>query len=113
MVDKTEDAEIVDEGEAENKPSAKETGIRLLFVILFAAIYSVAELVIVAVVIIQFGFSFISGGTNSKLLSFSGNLNRYVYAILQFVSFRDDDKPFPFSDWPSEQDPVPVEAGTS
>ena len=87
--------------EQTNPPTAKETGIRLLFVILFAAIYSVAELVVAAIVLIQFGFMFITGAANDKLLAFSTSLNRFIFQILQFVTFKSDDKPFPFEDWPS------------
>ena len=86
MSEEIEDAEVIDD----NGSSITDTAIRLLFV--------------VAVVILQFGFKFITGDTNAKLLSFNGSLNRYIYEILQFVSFRDDDKPFPFDDWPSEPD---------
>ncbi len=104
MVKKNEESEVIEENEPASKSSAKETGIRLLFVILFGAIYSVAELVVAAVVILQFGFKFVTGDTNGKLLMFNGSLNRFIYDILQFVSFRNDDKPFPFDDWPSEAD---------
>lgn len=90
----------------EKKASLKDTGIRLLFVILFAAIYTVAELVIAALVILQFGFKLVTGETNEKLQDFSRSMNKFVYQILQFVTFNSDDKPFPFDEWPSsdEQD---------
>ena len=88
---------------AVSKSSLKDSGIRLLFVIFFAGVYTVAEFVIAALVVIQFGFKLITGETNEKLQSFSKPLNKYVYAILQFVTFNEDEKPFPFADWPSEQ----------
>lgn len=90
--------------EPAEKPTRKETVIRLLFAILFALIYSVAELVVGAVVVLQFGFRLITGDLNSKLLSFSKYLNHYIWQILQFVTFRQDEKPFPFADWPTDKD---------
>jgi hypothetical protein len=84
------------------KPSSRrETGFRLLFVILFALIYSAAEVVLVAVVVIQFGFVLITGERNQKLLDFGATLGKFIYQILQFVTFNSEEKPFPFADWPS------------
>ena len=83
------------------RPPRRETWFRLLFVFLFALIYSAAEVVMLAVVVIQFGFVLITGDKNQKLLDFGASLSRFFYQILRFVTFNVDDKPFPFSDWPS------------
>jgi hypothetical protein len=81
-------------------PGRRNTWIRLLYVVLFAFIYSVAEVVLMALVIIQFGFKLISGNLNQSLLQFSTSLSRFFYEILQFSTFNTDEKPFPFSSWP-------------
>ena len=85
----------------------RETWIRLLFVILFAVIYSIAELLVAALVAVQFGFVLIAGERNRKLLEFGDDLSRFIYQILQFVTFNSDDKPFPFTDWPSGSGAAP------
>lgn len=85
---------------ADENSSRKDILIRFLFVILFAGIYIIAEMVIGALVIIQFGFKLITGEVNDKLLSFSKPMTRYIYEILQFVTFNEDEKPFPFDEWP-------------
>lgn len=87
--------------EMTQKPSRRETWFRVLFVLLFAVIYSVAEIVIVTVVLLQFGFVLITGERNKKLLDFGANLSTFVYQILRYVSFNTDERPFPFTDWPS------------
>jgi hypothetical protein len=92
----------MDDPSPEN-PSRRETWIRLLFVILFAFIYGVAEVVLFALIVLQFGFKLITGNRNESLLQFSAGLNRFFYQILQFITFNSDNKPFPFSNWP---DPV-------
>ena len=81
--------------------SRRETIIRLLFVILFAIIYSVTKIVLATLVILQFGFKLITCETNSKLRAFSKSVNKYIFQLLQFVTFNQDEKPFPFSEWPS------------
>ncbi|MDH3692002.1 MAG: DUF4389 domain-containing protein [Gammaproteobacteria bacterium] len=78
----------------------RDSWVRLFFIVLFALIYSVAEVVLFAVVVVQFGFVLISGERNQKLLRFGADLSRFVYDILRYVTFNSDDRPFPFSDWP-------------
>ena len=80
------------------------TWIRVLYVILFAAIYTVAEIVLVAVVVVQFGFVLISGKRNPNLLQFGARLSRYMYDVLRYFAFSSDAKPFPFDDWPAADD---------
>ncbi len=89
-----------------------ETWIRVLYVILFAVIYMVAEIVLVAVVVVQFGFVLISGKRNQNLLQFGGRLSRYMYDVLLYFTFRSDNEPFPFDDWPAA-DRMGSAAGTT
>jgi len=79
-----------------------DTWKRGLFILLFAIIYSVAEVVLWAIVLFQFGSHLIIRRSNESLLEFSRGLNAYFYQILQFISFRSEEKPYPFNDWPSE-----------
>jgi len=73
---------------------------RGLFILLFALIYSVAEVVFWAIVLFQFGSQLITGHSNDALLEFSRGLNAYLYQILQYLSFRSEAMPYPFNDWP-------------
>lgn len=88
-----------------------ETWIRLFYIILFAAIYAVAEVVLVAVVVIQFGFVLITGRRNRQLLDFGGSLSRFMYLVMLYVTFRRDDRPFPFDDWPAPEEGAVYQTG--
>lgn len=98
--------------------TATETWIRGLYMILFAFIYSLAEVVVVAVVVFQFLWMLITRSTNERLLEFSDDLSVFIYQILQFVTFNTEEKPFPFAPWPYglggpdagtvEEDPVMI-----
>jgi hypothetical protein len=88
------------------QPSRKETWVRLLYVLLFVILYGVAEAVLGVIVIVQFGFKLITHETNDNLLNFSTGLNKYIYKILQFMTFNSNEKPFPFSDWPGSSHKV-------
>lgn len=81
---------------------------RALFMILFGIIYSVAEVVIVAVVVIQFFIVLFSGETNGRLLRFGKELSQFIYQVFLYLTYNVEEKPFPFADWPSvgdNQDP--------
>ena len=80
--------------------SAKETWKRGLFILIFAFLYSIAEVVIAAIVLFQFLATLFTGTPNDRLLSFSETLTRYVYQILQFVTYTSDYLPYPFGTWP-------------
>jgi hypothetical protein len=75
--------------------------IRLLFMILFSIIYGTAVFVLWTIVLIQVFFSLITGSANGRLLPFSGQLSAYIYEILLYLAYNREEKPFPFSDWPS------------
>ena len=77
-----------------------ETWQRLLYIILFGFIYSAAEIVLVAVVAVQFGFVLITGNRNQNLLDFGAALSRFLYDVLLYFTFKSDRKPFPFDTWP-------------
>lgn len=79
----------------------RQTWLRGLYMLLFIVIYHVAEVVLGAVVFLQFLFTLFSGQSNLRLLRFGQNLSAYVYQILRFLTFNSEDMPFPFSDWPS------------
>ena len=77
--------------------------VRLLYTIIFAIAYAVAETIVVLVAIFQFLSAVVTGNVNEAALRFGANLSAYVYHILQFVTFNDEALPFPFSDWPDEE----------
>lgn len=88
---------------------------RGLFMLLFGILYGIAEFVLTAVVLLQFGSHLLTGAANARLLDFARTLNAYIYQILQFVTYRSELRPFPLSAWPTGR-PEPAaaaEASTS
>lgn len=78
----------------------RRTWLRGLYMLLFAIFYTVAEIVITAVVIFQFLLALFTGSTNERLLKLGQSLGTYVYQILQFLTFNTDYHPYPFGAWP-------------
>jgi hypothetical protein len=75
--------------------------IRAFFMLLYCLLHSVMDAVLVAVAVLQLGFSAVLGAPNARLASFGAQLARFSYQIIQFWTFNTEQKPFPFSDWPS------------
>ena len=91
----------------------KSIWLRLLYMLLFAFLYSVAEFVIFAVVVYQFLHVLLTGGDkDERIANLGSQLSVYVYQILQFQTFNTEDKPFPMADWP-EADTVSMENETA
>lgn len=79
---------------------SKTTWTRILYMLLFALIYSIAEVVILAVVVFQLVTSIFAGHANRYVSDFGQSLSTFVYQVTRFVTYASEDKPFPFSAWP-------------
>lgn len=76
--------------------------VRGVYIILFGFIYSVAEVVMIAVVVLQFLFILFTKEKNEKLLIFGAELSSFLYQVFQFLTFNSDTRPFPFASWPEK-----------
>lgn len=86
--------------ELNSKPRAKQVWIRGLFMILFAVIYSVTEIILAAVVVFQFFYLLITGDKNQRLLELGDKISVYIFQILQYLTFNTETQPYPLGDWP-------------
>jgi len=76
------------------------TWLRLLFMILFLALWSISRILVLAVVVVQFFWVLLTGDTNQRLLALGGSLATYSYQIIAYLTYNTEEQPFPFSDWP-------------
>lgn len=81
--------------------------LRLVFMLLFAAVLQLASLVMWVLVAVQFLFSLITGENNYHLRRFGHSLSTYIYDVLKFLCYSSEEKPFPFADWPASTDAEP------
>lgn len=75
--------------------------LRGLLMILMGLAYQLGGTVLFLLAFIQFVLALLSNEPNSRLMAFGHSLGRYQSQIADFVSFKCEDAPFPFSDWPS------------
>ena len=77
-----------------------ETWKRGLFMVVFAIISGVAKLIVTLVAIFQFVTLLFKGQINAAMLPLGQNLSTYLYQITLFLTFKTDEMPFPFNDFP-------------
>lgn len=77
-----------------------KTWMRALYMLLFAVIYAVSEVILTAVVVFQFLLVLFTGKTNSRLLKLGQSLSTFIYQILQFLTFNSEAMPYPYGEWP-------------
>lgn len=81
----------------------KDTWIRGIFILLFVVfilllLYSPLRLILLAAILVQFGFVLFTGQLNTPLLTVTKILADYLYDVMLYVTFNTDEKPFPFKD---------------
>ncbi|MDH5446936.1 MAG: DUF4389 domain-containing protein [Gammaproteobacteria bacterium] len=88
------------DGEHTEQASGPSIWHRALYMVLFAIIFHLVELIIGLVMVVQFVLKAATGKTNENLGRFGDQLSQYLYKIVQFQTFNTEDKPFPFQAWP-------------
>lgn len=69
--------------------------------LLMAFAFQISGTVMFVVTIIQFVLMLLNDTPNARLVLFGRSLGRYLLQISNFLTFASEEKPFPFSDWPS------------
>ncbi len=73
---------------------------RALYMLLFAVLYNLAEIVLVTIAIFQLLAMLFTGKTNTRLLKLGQSLSTYVYQVMCFLTFNSDYHPYPLGAWP-------------
>ena len=68
--------------------------------LLFLAIYFVLEIAIKALVIGHFIYRLITPTPQPRLLRFGEQLSLYMYQLWRYLTFNDEQRPWPFAPWP-------------
>lgn len=83
--------------------------IRLVYMLVFAALLCIARIVIYAVAVLQFLLVLLSGSDNQNLREVGQIAAKWSLQAFYFLTFNSDQKPFPFDDWPDLDKAEPVE----
>ena len=101
---KKQEEEHINTGEIKENVFKQGKWLRLLYVLLFLFIYTWAYLVLWLVAILQFLFNLFTTSPNLNLSKLGAGFRVYMVQIINFVTYQEQEKPFPFSDFPSIKD---------
>ena len=79
---------------------SQSTWKRGLYMLIYAFLYTIAEIVLFAIIIFQFLLKLFTGDTNERLRKLGQGLSTYIYQILQYMNFNSNYQPYPFGAWP-------------
>lgn len=79
---------------------SSDTWTRVLYMLLFVILYSLAEVVLTAVIVFQLLLILFTAKKNARLLKLGQSLSTYIYQVLSFLSFNSDYHPYPMGAWP-------------
>lgn len=85
-----------------NSYPRKKIAIRLFYTILFLIVFEILKTIIQLSVLFQYGYFLISKNYNNPIRSFSNKVSVYAYKVLRYVTLNENDKPYPFKDFPKE-----------
>jgi len=80
----------------------KNIAIRLLYTIFFLIVFEILTIVIQVSVLFQYVYLLISKTYNNPIRNFSNKVSVYAYRVLRYVTLNENEKPFPFHDFPKE-----------
>ena len=76
--------------------------VRVILMIAFAVVlYVIIPAIVLVLMLTQTLFVFITGDSNDNLRVLGTALSRYIFEVLQFLSYASDNRPIPFSGFPS------------
>lgn len=90
--------------------TSSELWLRLVYMVFFGVCLQLTRIMMWAIVVLQFIFTLISGRDNTNLRGFGLSLSNYIFQVFKYLTYNTEEKPFPFSDWPSVE-ANPLEAG--
>jgi hypothetical protein len=75
--------------------------LRALFMILFIIISWIAKWIVSIIAIFQFIYTLLTGNPLKTVMPFSDSLGQYIFQIIQYLTYVSEEKPFPFTNWPT------------
>jgi hypothetical protein len=88
--------------EAQGLASRKQIAIRLLYTLLYAAIFEVVETIILLVAVFEYFLLLITLRHNEPARTFANKVATYGYRLMRYLTLNENQRPFPFSEFPAE-----------
>ena len=82
----------------------KKIVVRLLYTLFFLIIFEILKIIIQVSVLFQYVYLLISKTYNNPVRNFTNKVSVYAYRVLRYVALNENEKPYPFHDFPQEME---------
>jgi hypothetical protein len=83
------------------EPQRQTVWMRGLFMIVFLFLLGVGQSIMTAAAILQFIWVAVTDRPNPYIARFGRSFSRWLSAVVLYLLYDTEDKPFPWADWPS------------
>jgi D-alanyl-lipoteichoic acid acyltransferase DltB (MBOAT superfamily) len=87
---------------AQETLSRKQVAIRLLYTLLFVAIFMVVKTIILLITIFEFFYLLVTLQHNEPARTFANKVATYGYRLMRYMTLNENQRPFPFAEFPAE-----------
>ena len=78
----------------------KKIFVRLLYTVFFFIIFEILKTIIQVSVLFQYVYLLISKTYSEPVRNFTNKVSIYAYKVLRYVALNENEKPYPFNDFP-------------
>ncbi|MFA4901237.1 MAG: DUF4389 domain-containing protein [Desulfobaccales bacterium] len=82
--------------------SRKQVAIRLLYTLLYVAIFEVVKTIVLLITVFEYFFLLVTLRHNEPARTFANKVATYGYRLMRYVTLNENQRPFPFSEFPKE-----------
>ncbi len=82
----------------------KKIAIRLFYTVFFFIVFEILKIIIQVSVLFQYVYLIISKKYSHPVRNFTNKVSVYAYRVLRYVTLNENEKPYPFHDFPKEME---------
>ena len=80
----------------------KQVAIRLLYTLLYVAIFEVVKTIVLLTTVFEYFFLLVTLRHNEPARTFANKVATYGYRLMRYITLNENQRPFPFSEFPGE-----------
>ncbi len=82
--------------------SRKQVAIRLLYTLLYVAIFELVKTIVLLITLFEYFILLITLRHNEPARTFGNRVATYGYRVMRYLTLNENQRPFPFTDFPAE-----------
>ena len=87
--------------ESQGTTSRKQVAIRLLYTLLYVAIFELVKTIVLLITLFEYFFLLVTLRHNEPARTFANQVATYGYRVMRYLTLNENRRPFPFSDFPA------------